>query len=330
MNTSLNEWLEINIPQAIGSVTEVFNYNIMKFLYPRPGEIFHIRLIGRLYPYYRAYINPNHMWHKFTKQFQLKECMMGNIDAVLTLAETIIKKSDYLSETFETNWSNKSINYKNDKSTIKWDTSSNEKIDTDRISFLQSCMSSRGIWYPCVIANAYVKSGSRHVGVLQPFAMTKSMFSGLQSEQTEQTEQNESTSINIMSSLNISGINACDLIFCKDLSSDNMYPTLKIQATPNILTYDEISNIIKQKLINIEAFVKNQNIRVLELFSGFVYRPCKELRDASETLKILQQVEDLDKNEHYEVAEKELCNMPIELSNENLFKNGPISSLDID
>ena len=198
--------------------------------------------------------------------------------------------------------------------------SEKDKIDDERISFIQRCRGN-GMWSPCVITNAYIRSGTRCVNTLQPIVITKSMFHSISGN-----THGENGPIQGTLESNISGINACDLMLRRENSSS---PIIKIISVSNTLTSDDISNIVRQKLIDIGTTVKNSNKQSLEEFGGFVYRPHKGIRDVSETLKILQKLEELEENEQYEVAEKELCNLPVDLCNEDIFENGPISGLEI-
>jgi len=325
MNILSNEWLEISTSQTLDDIADTFNYRMMKVLYPSMGEGFHIRLIGSLHPYYRSYVNPNYRWYEFTKNDEFKQCLLGNVDIILSVIENLIKKSKYLAERYSVDWVNKSVDYiynifDHQSQIYMVVEDANMKLDSEKIAFLQSCMGSSqksSIWSPCIIANAYVRSGQRYVGSLRPVVISRSMFQTMLEAQSSSPIANS----------NISGINAYDLKLCRE--NGNKSPLLKIIASPNTLTYNEIVAITRQKLINIPEFAKSNNKQVLEAFGGFIYRPHKGIRDASETLKVLQQAEALDQNEQYEIAEKELCNMPMELVSENLFENGPISSLDI-
>lgn len=337
---SLNEWLEITTQQNISNMAETFSLPITKFLYPRPGDSFQIRIIGSLHPYYRSYINPNHLWASYTNYYQFKQCLNGNVDSILSLAKNLIEKSQYLSKKYEIDIPKKSITCKSWKLSI-WSTTSvppvnnrhvngnnaEELSDEERINFLQSCLNKNkmGIWSPCIVANAYIRNGNRLKGSIQPTVITKSMFSNLIREYTNNQDLLKNVSIS-----SISGINAYDLLLYRDLNSGYKAPLLlKILQLPNVLTYDEISNIMRQKLINIDVFSKKTNKQSLESFSGFIYKPFKSIKDAAETLNILQDVENLEKEDQYDAAEKELCNIPLDLSTEVCFENGPISSIEL-
>ena len=65
MNLTSNEWLEISTSKTAFDMLESFGFRSSKFLYPRNGESFCLRLIGPLSPHYRSYINPNGRWNEF-------------------------------------------------------------------------------------------------------------------------------------------------------------------------------------------------------------------------------------------------------------------------
>lgn len=332
MELSSNEWLEITTTKTMSDMAEPFASPVKKFLYPSPGEAFCIRLLGKLYPYYRSYINPRFSWIGVTTPEQLKKAMSGDTNSALSIVKSIIDKSKEMGERYKINWEDKKIEHIMMRF-YKTPPSESVKIDLERMTFLQSCLDSktnschRALWSPCVICNAYVRNGNRFKGSFQPVVITKSMFMNMAKSQVE---SNGMSAVQDMTSSNISGIHAFDLALYRESSQGYKSPLLlKIYKAPNTLTYDEVATIIKQKLIHIESFIKFSNKEMFDAMNGFVYKPYKSLRDATETLKVLQEIEGIDVNEEYEAAEKELCNISPELANENAFENGPISGIEI-
>lgn len=333
MNISSNEWLEITTTNTIGDAATIFCSPIAKFLYPKIGETFQIRFLGRLHSYYRTYINPNLTWFQYSSPKELKQCLLGEISVILDVAARVIEKSPYLQNTYEVNRAKQEISYKYNAIGLV-PLSPEKNNDSEKINFLQSCLAVPGsvsnpaIWSPCIISNVFIRSGPKHKGTLQPFVLTKTLFYHM----FESTQPLAKKPIGLPAS-NLSGINAYDLTLYRDPkpTSNGRSPlALKVINTPNLLTYDELAKVTSQKLISIEAFVKTQNRVSLEGSSGFVYRPYESTKDIDATQKLIEEMEMMDKNEQYEVVEQDLCNIPTDLSSESSFENGPISGIEID
>lgn len=308
---------------------EPFISPIKKFIYPKIGEEFTIRLMGALHPYYRMYLNPNQRWYEITDAKQMKKCILGDIEATLDIAQSLLSKSPTLAKDYEIDRVKKSIVPVPTKIMVWHKPDPYNASDNDRISFLRSFLDGNmaSIWSTCIITNAYVKEGVRYKRTLQPLVITKSMFFNMVSSHVPLKGAQE------LGATSLSGINAYDLILAREkkaYSDDYKIPVvLRTLDAPCLLTHDELSSIVKQKLLDIDAFVKFNNNQVIDALGGFIYRPYKGMKDAIATLKILQDMEDMEQDEQYAVTEKELCNIPPELANESAFENGPISGLEI-
>lgn len=331
MNISSNEWMEITTHQTPLSMAESFISPTRKFLYPKIGEDFNIRLIGRLIPYYRSYINPQHTWNRYATVEQMKQCLKGNIDVILDIAQKLINTSKDLANTYEVDRNTKSIHYK--LTTLTWKNEPKNPIeqqDSEKMSFLISCVDAvqhqAAIWSTCIIANAYVKAGNRFSNTIQPLVITKTMFFDMVKMYSAVKQVVD------LASYSISGINAFDLSLYRNTSGQagGKNPVaIRISHAPNVLSQSELFSIVHQKLLNIDAFVKANNRETIESFGGFVYRPHKGTRDMADTLRILQDMETAEKDEQYVAVEKELCNIPQELASENSYESGPIGGIEI-
>lgn len=337
MNLTSNEWMEITTHHTLYDLAQPFVSPTTKFLYPKKGEAFSLRLVGPLMPFYRMYINPSHMWSYYCSTEDLKKCIRGNEDVILAVAETLVGKIKYLSDVYWVDKDNKTIMTKPiNFGDIKCSPNGfsvklpENKIAEDRISFLRKCLeasrSPAALWTTCIIANAYIREGTRQKHSIQPLVITKSMFFNM-IRAYAQIKNIADSSVN-----SISGINAFDLVLLRGVWIENAQRApviLKILNEPNTLTYDEISHIIKQKLLNINTFVQMNNKQAIEACAGFIYRPFKSDKDIFETMKMLQGMEKEDQEEQYETTEKEICNIPDELVNENIYENGPISDIEL-
>lgn len=324
MNTS-NEWLEITTISDISEIdiSGILSPLTLKFLYPINEELFTIRLLGKLCPYYRSYINPkDQLYNKITTS-ELKKCLSGDANTILSVAKRIIENSQYLKEFYKVELDKNKIIHTFD---FNRKTTELERIEENGINFLERCIENKSMWSPCIISNAYIRNGTRLLNSLQPIVITRTMFTFFLDNAVSDGFISKDSK-----NFNISGICAYDLYFYKNLqdtsSSSKLF--LKIVNAPNVLTYSDIAFITKHKLINIESFVKSHNKQSVDAYNGFIYKPHKSLRDVSETLKIVKEFSKTEKDEEYESAEKELCNISPELTNYT-FESGPIESVEIE
>lgn len=311
-----NEYLNLLLPSNLLDAVEGFRENY-RFLYPKNGESFVIRFLGDFKPYLRTYLKPDWYLSGKLSHEEIKKCLLGDKSVILNVSIKLLSQYPSLNKFYSIE--KDSINV---KLNVMRSTYDNNTAEMQTFDFVQKCNNSnatrwQGVWSSCLIVNAYVKSPSNsyYFNGVYPVAINKTMFASL---------------VNVPYLVsnpfaNISGINALDFI----LSKGEKFITLSAELTnPLLLSSGEICSIVRQGVFDIPKFVKKSNSITMENYQGFIYRPQDSLKDFEAIQRITESFSPSPENEELEIAERDLCNLPEELSCCE-FENGAIGSLEI-